>query len=280
MRWWLLVGLLFTGWGMGLQPPAGRWVRVGESAHFRYYEQAEYQNTPQALSRAQVSIALLRLEVFWELVAPQWNYPPEAKIAYYRFASTDDLVRLTGRRFSDRALSGQGLVLSIHASDPYELALVLTEPPSPHRIADFWLEGIARYYAWPWMYCPEDNCACAYQARLGGWNQRSVHYWAQADLRKGMLPRLEELVYTNSVFERLPSATAYPAAGSFLSFLLGIPSNPQKLQQLNEFLQQIEQASTKAEVTTAFRQSFGSNLADMEAGWQTFLETWSEDALR
>lgn len=274
----LLVGLLVVGWAVAPQPPAGRWVRVGESAHFRYYELADYQNTPRALSRVQVSVALLRLEVFWELVAPQWNYPPETKIAYYRFASTDDLVRLTGRRFSDRALSGQGLVLSIHASDPYELALVLTEPPSPHRIADFWLEGIARYYAWPWMYCPEDNCACAYQARLGGWNQRSVHYWAQADLRKGMLPRLEELVYTNSVFGRLPSATAYPAAGSFVAFLLdGLPTTP---QQFKQFLELAASARTQAELLAAFQQVSGLSLGTAEVRWHQFLQGWNEGDLR
>lgn len=90
--WWLLAGLLVVGWAVASQPPAGRWVRVGELAHFRYYELADYQNTPQALSRAQVSIALLRLEVFWELVAPQWSYSPDAKINYYKFASADNLV--------------------------------------------------------------------------------------------------------------------------------------------------------------------------------------------
>ncbi|GEM82041.1 hypothetical protein [Meiothermus hypogaeus] len=275
---WLLLGLLVVGWAVASQPPAGRWVRVGESAHFRYYELADYQNTPRALSRAQVSIALLRLEVFWELVAPQWNYPPEAKIAYYRFASADDLARLTGRRFNDRALSGQGIVLSIHASDPYELAQVLTEQTSPHRIADFWLEGIARYYAWPWMYCPEDNCACAYQARLGGWNQRSVHYWAQADLRKGVLPRLEELVYTNLLFERLPTATAYPAAGSFVAFLLEVL--PAQLPQFRQFLTLAASARSQAELLAAFQQVFGLSLSTAEVRWHRFLEGWNEGDLR
>ncbi|GIW35979.1 MAG: hypothetical protein KatS3mg073_0124 [Meiothermus sp.] len=216
--------------------------------------------------------------MFWELVAPQWNYPPEAKIAYYRFASADDLARLTRRRFNDRALSGQGIVLSIHASDPYELAQVLTEQTSPHRIADFWLEGIARYYAWPWMYCPEDNCACAYQTRLGGWNQRSVHYWAQADLRKGMLPRLEELVYTNLLFERLPTATAYPAAGSFVAFLLEVL--PAQLPQFRQFLTLAASARSQAELLAAFQQVFGLSLSTAEVRWHRFLEGWNEGDLR
>ncbi|MDX2008400.1 MAG: hypothetical protein SFU83_24410 [Meiothermus sp.] len=275
---WLMVILasLIVPGAAALDPPSGSWVRVGESAHFRYYEPSDYQNTPRALTRAQVSIALLRLEVFWELVAPSWDYPKDAQIAYYKFATTEDLHRLTGRKFGDKAASGQGMVFSVHASDPHELAHVLFSPATD-QLADFWLEGLARAYAWPWLYCPADRSNCSYQTRLGAWNLYSVHYWAQAALRRGALPRLEELIYGNTRFDQLPLVESYPVAGSFVSFLL---DNPGKVQRLKGFLRQSGSARSSAEVLAAFEVHWGQKLSEAETQWRGFLETWNEAALK
>jgi hypothetical protein len=278
LRWLaLLLASLFLTTAIALDPPLGSWIRVGESAHFRYYEPADYQNTNKALSKAQVSIALLRLEVFWELVAPSWDYPKDAQITYYKFATTEDLFRLTGRKFSDKAASGQGMVFSLYASDPHELAHLLVASVATEKLAEFWLEGLARSYTWPWLYCPADRCDCSYQTRLGAWNLYSVHYWAQAALRRGALPRLEDLVYGNARFDQLLVVESYPVAGSLVSFLL---DDPGKVQQFKGFLHQANTARSKTEVLAAFEQHWGKKLSEAEAQWRGFLESWDETALK
>jgi hypothetical protein len=257
------------------EEPLGGWAVLGESAHIQYLGLQEYQGTEQSPSSEEIQDALTRLEALVTLTDSVWNVADTPKIRYFKFASVEDRERLTGYQGNGQAFVEQHIVQSIWLSDSHELAHLLTVPLEVPHLVSFWTEGIAMYYTWP-----QFSEKTIYQAELGAWWGKTVHYWAQQYLKEETLPALEPLVFGKDNFRNLPEAVGYPVAGSFVTYLLGAgQEDVTKAKHFKEFLQQAVKESSGEGVLAAFESKFGVTLSQVEEEWKTFLETWDETSV-
>ncbi len=252
--------------------PKGDWQLVASGPTVRYYKLANSgpERDPE--------VAVARLESFLADIGPQWRVPDE--LHYYAFADRETLRAKTGWDMTGRAVIDRDAVVSIYASDAHEVAHVLTAPPGrPLRLANFWLEGIAMYYTWPEVYFGEAGVD-GRPIRMGTWQGRSVHAWAQDAHLAGDLPPLTDVVHGNRSWGALDDGVSYPMAGSFTTYLLG-PGHQdhERIAALRSFFDDANEARSAAEVALAFAHHLGVTLADAEVAWLAFLEGWDEAAL-
>lgn len=253
------------------------WEKVS-SVHFDYYYKAELAD-PQ-----RVAAALERLEWFWEFVAPVWDYPHYNRISYYKHSSPEDLEESTGRCTNGLAILSKSIVHSINYADAHEVAHLFTTRRlfclfNCCRLSTFWLEGIAMYYSWPLVYyCSDSNHL--HEFRMGTWYGKSVHHYAQNRLNEGKLLSIGPCIYKNDHFETVDAMCSYPAAGSFVTFLLGPGhSDLEAVERFKGFFRRINRASSEEEVAQIFEEVFGSPLEEIEAAWHKFLLEWQEPEL-
>ena len=223
--------------------------------------------------------ALGRLLGFLEEVGPAWRMPE--RIDYYAFPDRETLRALTGWDTHGRAILAHDATVSIHAADAHEVMHVLTVPTArPLRLSALWVEGIAMYYTWPEVYFDAATLAeRGLPPRLGAWYGRTVHGNAQEARANGELPALTQLVHGNQVFFALPDGITYPAAGSFVTHLLGAGhTDLARIAAFRAFLDDANAAADTAAVLAAFERRMGVTLADAEAAWHAFLDGWDEAA--
>lgn len=225
--------------------------------------------------------ATARLVRFLEEVGPSWRMPPTIDV--YVFPDRATLREHTGFDTNGRALLELDAVVSIHAADAHEVAHLLTVPVErPLRLGGLWLEGIAMYYTWPEVYFDEATLAeRGLPPRLGAWYGLSVHGNAQAALERGELPPLLPLVHGNRAWNALPDTLTYPAAGSFVTHLLGAGhADLTRLTAFRAFLDDANRAIDAEGVLAAFERHMGLPLARAETAWHAFLDDWDEAAAR
>jgi hypothetical protein len=253
------------------------WEKVS-STHFDYYYKAD------AADPQRVEAALGRLEWFWEFVAPVWDYPHYNRITYYKHASREELEKHTGRSTNGLAILNKSIVHSINYADAHEVSHLFTTRRlfclfSCCRLSTFWLEGIAMYYSWPLVYfCTASNHLHEY--RMGTWYGKSVHHYAQNQLLEGRLMPIRSCIYGDDHFKTVDTMCSYPAAGSFITFLLGPGHNDlAAMERFKGFFQRINRASSEDEVARIFEEVFGSPLEEVEEAWHQFLFDWQEPEL-
>jgi hypothetical protein len=247
-----------------------------KSAHFDYFYQAERDPFPE-----RVPIALERLEEFYDLVAPLWEYPERIRITYYRYPSREDLEAATGKAANGVAILRDATVHSISLADAHEVAHLFTTRKlfclfNTCRLSTFWLEGIAMYYTWPLVYyCSIHNTIHPFY--IGTWYGKTVHWHARELLLKGELMEIEPCIYGDDYFHSVGPLGSYPAAGSFLTFLLGPGQcNPERIKLMKQFFARINFARSREEVARTFAEVFGSTIEEVETAWHLFLEEWEE----
>jgi hypothetical protein len=221
--------------------------------------------------------AVARLARFLDEVGPAWRTPE--RIDYYAFPDRATLRELTGWDTHGRALLAHDATVSIHAADAHEVAHLLTTPPArPLRLATFWLEGIAMYYTWPEVFF--DTATLGERGlppRLGAWYGLTVHGNAQRTRAAGELPALRPLVHGHQAFTALPDGVTYPAAGSFVTYLLGAGhTDLPRIAAFRAFLEAANAATDTDAVAAAFELHLGRSLHEAEAGWHAFLDGWIE----
>lgn len=225
--------------------------------------------------------AAARLLAFLQEVGPEWRLPPT--IDYYAFPDRATLKALTGFDTNGRALLDLGATISVHAADAHEVTHLLTTPTArPLRLASFWMEGAAMYYTWPEVFFDAETLAArGLPPRLGAWYGQTVHGHAQAARASGELPALAPLVHGNQAFRALPDGLTYPAAGSFVTHLLGPGhADPARIAAFRAFLDDANAAASEAAVLAAFERHLSTTLAEAEAAWHAFLDAWDEAAAR
>jgi hypothetical protein len=269
----LLLGLLPLCAGATHQQKGWDFIR---SENFDYYYQAERDPFPE-----RVPIALERLEWFHETVAPLWGYPAGKRITYYRYPSREDLAAASGRDANGFAILNKAEVHTISLADAHEVAHLFTTQNLFYlfnncRLSTFWMEGIAMYYTWPLVYyCNLHNPL--YRYPIGTWYGRSVHCRARELLLQGNLLAIGPCIYENDHFESAGYQCSYPAAGSFITFLLGPgQSNPEQITKMKDFFLRINYARSEKQVADAFAQVFGATIEEVENDWHIFLKSWSE----
>jgi hypothetical protein len=106
-----------------------------------------------------------------------------------------------------------------------------------------------------------------------------VHGNAQLARAAGELPALRPLVHGNQAFRALPDGVTYPAAGSFVTYLLGAGhADPDRIAAFRAFLAEANAASDADEVEGAFTRQLGLSLDEAEADWHDLLDGWDEAA--
>lgn len=253
------------------------WEKIS-SAHFDYYFKAD-EADPQ-----KVAAALGRLEWFWEFVAPVWDYPRYSRITYYKHTSPDGIEEATGRCTNGLAVLNKSIVHSINYADAHEVSHLFTTRRlfcifSCCRLSTFWLEGIAMYYSWPLVYfCCDSNHLHEYY--IGTWYGKSVHHYAQTQLLEGRLMAIRPCIYGNEHFGSKEVMCTYPAAGSFITYLLRPGQQDlEAIEKFKGFFRRINRASSVDEVAQIFEEVYGSPLEVVEEAWHQFLLEWQEPEL-
>lgn len=220
-----------------------------------------------------------RLLRFLDEVGPAWRLPE--RIDAYVFPDRDTLRALTGWDTNGRAILAQDATVSVHAADAHEVTHLLTTPAArPLRLARLWMEGVAMHYTWPEVYFDAATLSArGLPPRLGAWYGKTVHGNAREARDRGELPALVPLVHGDEAFDALPDGTTYPAAGSFVTFLLGTGHADQpRIAAFRAFLDDANRARDAAAVLAAFERHLGLPLAEAEAAWHAFLDGWDEAA--
>ena len=220
-----------------------------------------------------------RLLRFLGEVGPAWRMPE--RITYYAFPDRQTLRALTGWDTNGRAILAHDATVSIHAADAHEVMHLLTTPAGrPLRLASLWMEGVAMYTTWPEVYFDTATLtARGLPPRIGAWYGQTVHGHARAARERGELPALTPLAHGNRAFLALPDGITYPAAGSFVTYLLG-PGHGDagRIAAFRAFLEEANRATDTAAVLASFERHLGLRLADAEAAWHAFLDGWDEAA--
>jgi hypothetical protein len=220
-----------------------------------------------------------RLLRFLEEVGPAWRMPE--RIDTYVFPDRETLRALTGWDTNGRAILTHDATVSIHAADAHEVMHLLTTPTGrPLRLANFWMEGVAMAYTWPEVYFDAATLAArGLPPRIGAWYGKTVHGHAQDARERGELPALAPLAHGSQAFLALPDGITYPAAGSFVTFLLGAGhADTTRITAFRAFLEEANHAPDAAAVQASFERHMGSPLSRAEAAWHGFLDDWDEAA--
>jgi len=256
--------------------PRGHWevaasgVVHGTELRYLTLLGADYEEVPAA--------ATDRLLAFLDEVGPAWRMP--GRIDTYVFPDRETLRALTGWDTNGRAILAHDATVSIHAADAHEVMHLLTTPTArPLRLANFWMEGIAMTYTWPEVYFDAATLSeRGLPPRLGAWYGKTVHGNAQEARERGELPALTPLAHGNHAFLALPDGITYPAAGSFVTHLLGAGhADPERIAAFRAFLDDANLALDAAAVLAAFERRLGLPLAEAEAAWHAFLDDWDEE---
>lgn len=97
-------------------------------------------------------------------------------------------------------------------------------------------------------------------------------------LEAGELFPLDPCVHDDRYFNTLNVQDSYPAAGSFVTFLLGpVHTDPQALERFRAFLAGINEACSGETVRERFLEIYGITLEEMEASWHQFPEGRCEE---
>jgi hypothetical protein len=259
--------------------PRGDWeVTAGGTVHAT---DLRYLTLVGAAYDEPAAPAAERLLRFLDEVGPGWRMPEH--ITYYAFPDRETLQALTGWDTNGRAILAHDATVSVHAADAHEVMHLLTTPAGrPLRLASFWMEGVAMAYTWPEVYFDAATLSeRGLPPRLGAWYGLTVHGNAQRTRERGELPALTPLVHGNQAFLALPDGITYPAAGSFVTFLLDPgQTDPARIAAFRAFLDEANRAADAAAVLAAFERHLGVPLVEAEAAWHAFLDAWDEEAAR
>ncbi|MBW6456045.1 MAG: hypothetical protein K0A98_09155 [Trueperaceae bacterium] len=220
-----------------------------------------------------------RLLRFLGEVGPTWRMPE--RIDTYAFPDRETLRALTGWDTNGRAILAHDATVSVHAADAHEVMHLLATPiERPLRLASFWMEGVAMTYTWPEVYFDAATLAeRGLPPRLGAWYGKTVHGNAREARERGELPALTPLAHGNQAFNALPDGITYPAAGSFVTFLLGPGTgDPARIAAFQAFFEEANRAQDAAAVLASFERNLGTPLSEAEATWHAFLDAWDEAA--
>lgn len=200
------------------------------------------------------SVETDRQEVFHAWVVNQLQIIPPRRLQFRKYRDRAHMQRATGQLTNGWADPSAWTAHSIWTWDAHEAVHVYTAVIG--RPSDFFNEGIA-------VALSVDPSA----GRLVPlWNNTPIDDVARSLLRSGTLPTIPEIVETEA-FRRLPDQTSYPAAGSFMAFVLRTGG----MDAMRTFFRSSSRVDTQAAIASRFRDAFGLSLTDAEAGWRAFL---------
>ena len=116
-----------------------------------------------------------------------------------------------------------------------------------------------------------------YETPIGAYQGKSIHQQSKELYEEDKLPEIIPLIYGNNNFNEYPESIVYPAAGSFVTYLIGKEhTNPDKIIKFRDFLRKINEVNSTNEVANKFDEFFNESIEDSEENWHLFLEEWDE----
>jgi hypothetical protein len=231
-----------NGSGATSPTPADRLASAGASANIDFF----------AASGDTVDPA--RQQIFHDWAIVQLGVAPSARLRYSKYRDRAHLTRMTNRVTNGFAEPSVAAVHSIFPFDPHEAIHIYTELIG--RPSDFFNEGIA--------------VAMAVDPSQGQfvslWGNTPIDVAALNLLRAGLLPSLNS-VAESQAFRRIADSISYPAAGSFVGFLLrerGMPA-------MRDFFRTGTRDDNLSVIQVRFRTAFGWQLPEAEVLWRTAL---------
>jgi len=176
------------------------------------------------------------------------------KLQYSKYRDREHLRRVTGQSTNGFAEPATFKVHSIWPWDAHEAMHVYSALVG--RPSDFFNEGIAVALT----YDPAEG------RFVSLWNNTPIHQIAGDLLRSNVLPAVTTMTDTEA-FRRLPEQQSYPAAGSFVSFLL----DDRGMATMLAFFRGGTREEARAAIESRFAATFGMSVAAAEARWRTFL---------
>jgi hypothetical protein len=197
-----------------------------------------------------------RQEAFHDWVLPQLGVSPGRQIQYFKYLDRTHMQLATGRATNGWADPAEFAVHSIFPWHAHEAVHVLTELLG--RPSDFFNEGIAVALA----FDPLDNRFVAL------WNNTPIHDVARRQRSAGSLVS-PTTTLTSERFRTHSEEVSYPAAGSFVAFLIERYGQA----SLNEFFRRAAgRLEPEAEIRQRVVAVWGKSMETLEQEWLAFLQ--------
>lgn len=195
-----------------------------------------------------------RQEAFHDWVVVHLGVAASQRLTYNKYRDRSHLERVTGKSTNGFAEPETATVHSIWPWDAHEAVHVYTAPIG--RPSDFFNEGIA-------MALGFDPLAGRF---VSLWNNTPIDDIARGLLRAGTLPSVLSMAGTAD-FRRLSDQISYPAAGSFVGFVLRERGMP----PMRAFFQASGRDESPGAIQSRFAAAFGWTLAEADDRWRAFL---------
>jgi hypothetical protein len=200
------------------------------------------------------SVDARRQDAYHEWAIGTFGVQMPQRLQYAKYRDRDHMFRLTGQSANGWAEPAVFRVHSIFPWHAHEAAHVYTALIG--RPSDFFNEGIAVALA----YDPAEG------RFVSLWNNTPIHDVSRALQRSGTLPEIATITDTEA-FRRVPEQQGYPAAGSFVSFLIDARGMPPMLA----FFRGGTREESRGAIETRFAATFGLPVAAAETQWRAFL---------
>jgi hypothetical protein len=198
----------------------------------------------------------IRQEAFHDWVLPQLGISPSQQIQYFKYLDRTHMQQATGRAANGWAAPAEFAVHSIFPWHAHEAVHVLTALLG--RPSDFFNEGIAVALS----FDPLGN------RFVSLWNTTPIHELARQWRSAGSLLSPATMLTTER-FRAHPEEVSYPAAGSFVGFLIERYGQA----SLNEFFRRAAgRQETEAEIRERVIAVWGKSIETLDQEWLAFLQ--------
>jgi hypothetical protein len=195
-----------------------------------------------------------RQEAFHEWAVQRLGVTMPSRLQYNKYRDRNHMQRVSGQLTNGWADPAAFTAHSIWNFDPHEALHVYTALIG--RPSDFFNEGIAVALSF-------DPLAGRFTSL---WNSAPIDEIARGLLRGGAMPALASMTETTA-FRRLSEQTSYPAAGSFVSFMLGVRG----MAATQTFFRTSSRQDAQATIESRFSDAFGLSLSEAEVRWRSSL---------
>ena len=197
-----------------------------------------------------------RQEQYYVWAVATLGVDPTQKIDYYKYFDRSRMIAITGRDTNGWADPSVFAVHTIWPWDNHETVHVYTALFG--RPSDYFNEGIAVAMETD----PANNDL------VPRWSGTPLHALAKGFMQANRLSFVQDICDTDS-FRKLDDSVSYPAAGSFVEFLI----ERYGMTRVKNFFTSSTRDDSRTTIHTKFQQAFGISVADADQAWRSFLAT-------
>lgn len=200
------------------------------------------------------SVDAPRQEAFHDWIVQELAISPGQRVHFNKYRDRGHMQRVTGKETNGFAEPSSWTVHSIWNWDAHEALHVYTALIG--RPSDFFNEGIAVALSY-------DPMAGRYHSL---WSNTHIDDVAKSLMRQGTLPPVAAMSTTGD-FRNVTEMVGYPAAGSFVSFML----RERGMTAMRTFFQTSGRDDSAAQIQARFQAVFGLALDEADQRWRSYV---------